>query len=101
METVLNLIWLMVAIAGVWVWRFRWAAEHRNSTKWAPNECVAMLCALALLFPVISLSDDLHPEILAVDSVSGKRSGGHLLALSMRPAETGATSTHHSGTAIL
>jgi hypothetical protein len=32
-----------------------------------------MICALALLFPVISLSDDLHPEIAVVDSASGKR----------------------------
>lgn len=36
-------------------------------------EAVAMVCALALLFPVISLTDDLHPEIIAVDAASGKR----------------------------
>jgi hypothetical protein len=32
-----------------------------------------MVCVLALLFPVISLTDDLHPEILVVDAASGKR----------------------------
>jgi hypothetical protein len=36
-------------------------------------EAVAMVCVLALLFPVISLTDDLHPEIVAVDAASGKR----------------------------
>lgn len=32
-----------------------------------------MVCILALLFPVISLTDDLHPETVAVDAASGKR----------------------------
>ena len=38
-------------------------------------EAVAMVCVLALLFPVISLTDDLHPEILVMDAASGKRNG--------------------------
>jgi hypothetical protein len=36
-------------------------------------EAIAMVCFLSLLFPVISLTDDLHPEIVAVDAASGKR----------------------------
>jgi len=36
-------------------------------------EVGAIICALALLFPVISLTDDLHPETAVVDSASGKR----------------------------
>jgi len=36
-------------------------------------ESIAMVCVLALLFPVISLTDDLHPETVAVDASSGKR----------------------------
>ncbi|HTC63962.1 MAG TPA: hypothetical protein VK709_14050 [Candidatus Saccharimonadales bacterium] len=36
-------------------------------------QSVAMVCVLALLFPVISLTDDLHPETVAVDAASGKR----------------------------
>jgi hypothetical protein len=36
-------------------------------------EAVAMVCVLALLFPVISLTDDLHPETAVVDAASGKR----------------------------
>jgi hypothetical protein len=34
---------------------------------------VAMVCILALLFPVISLTDDLHPEIVPADTISSKR----------------------------
>jgi hypothetical protein len=36
-------------------------------------ESIAMVCVFALLFPVISLTDDLHPETVAVDAASGKR----------------------------
>jgi hypothetical protein len=36
-------------------------------------QAAAMVCFLALLFPVISLTDDLHPETAVVDAASGKR----------------------------
>jgi hypothetical protein len=101
MEAVLNLIWLIVALAGVWVWRFRWARSRQNSNRWAPTECVAIVCALALLFPVISLSDDLHPESLAVDSSTGKRNGSQLLARSLQPHEPGKIAKAHLGVAVL
>jgi hypothetical protein len=80
METVLNVIWLAVALAALWMWRYRWRASRPNSSahKWA--EGIALGCALALLFPVISLTDDLHPETVAIDGSSGKRSGRQLLA---------------------
>lgn len=73
METILNLVWLGVTLAALWVWRFRWAASRRNPRHNLRQEAFAIVCLLALLFPVISLSDDLHPEIAVVDSASGKR----------------------------
>ena len=55
-------------------------------------EAVAMVSVLALLFPVISLTDDLHPETVAVDASSGKRnacliaaSAPHALAADVSP----------------
>jgi hypothetical protein len=73
METTLNLIWLAVTVAAIWLWRFRWSVSHENPRHSMRLESVAMVCVLALLFPVISLTDDLHPETVAVDSASGKR----------------------------
>ena len=73
METILNLVWLAVTVAAIWLWRFRWAASRRNPSHSTRIEAVAMVCVLALLFPVISLTDDLHPETVAVDAASGKR----------------------------
>src|ERR1700693_4608003 len=73
METILNLVWLAVTVAAIWLWRYRWAASRRNTTHSTRREAAAMVCILALLFPVISLTDDLHPETVAVDASSGKR----------------------------
>ena len=73
METILNLIWLAITLVAIWLWRFRWAASRRNPRHSVRLEAVAMVCILALLFPVISLTDDLHPEVVPVDSISSKR----------------------------
>jgi len=73
METILNLVWLIVTVAAIWLWRFRWSASRSNPSQSTRMEAVAMVCFLALLFPVISLTDDLHPEIALVDAGSGKR----------------------------
>jgi hypothetical protein len=73
METILNLIWLAITLAAIWLWRFRWTVSRQNPRHSKRMEAVAMVCVLALLFPVISLTDDLHPEILVMDAASGKR----------------------------
>ena len=73
MEATLNLLWLVIALAGVWLWRFRWSVSRQDRKHSLKIEAVAMVCVLALLFPVISLTDDLHPETVAVDAASGKR----------------------------
>jgi hypothetical protein len=80
METILNLVWLAVTVAAVWLWRFRWTVSRRNPRYSTRMEAVAMVCFLALLFPVISLTDDLHPETVAVDASSGKRNHCLLVA---------------------
>jgi hypothetical protein len=54
-----------------------------------------MVCFLALLFPVISLTDDLHPEIVAVDAASGKRNACLIAACAPQMgATTLSTGTH-------
>jgi hypothetical protein len=80
METILNLVWLAVTVAGVCLWRFRWTVSRKNPTHSMRMEAVAMVCILALLFPVISLTDDLHPEIALVEASSGKRNASLIAA---------------------
>jgi hypothetical protein len=68
MEVLLNAIWLAVAIVFSLVWRVRWLPELRacsaKSRKW--QSLVGLVCVLALLFPAISLTDDLHPSVMAL-----------------------------------
>ena len=48
MENFLNVLWLMIAVAALLT------APRRKGHAW-----IALGCALALLFPIVSLSDDL------------------------------------------
>ena len=87
METILNLLWLTITLGAIGVWRFRWLPSRRHSRTRVCREAIALLCALALLFPAISLTDDLHPESVAVDAGWGKRNGSQLFVHSsqLRP----------------
>ena len=53
MELALNLVWLGVAVTAL--------VYNRNSSRRA---MLAVICVLALLFPIISISDDLNPQAL-------------------------------------
>ena len=101
LETILNLLWLIVTLAALWLWRFRWLASRRNPRARVFVEVVAMGCALALLFPVISLTDDLHPEIVAVDACSGKRNSCLTVSGIARAREITPVPSVHSLLAVL
>lgn len=61
MELFLNLLWLALALPAVLIWR-RQAPSPWSS--WKQSRCRSLVllgCLLALLFPVVSASDDLHP----------------------------------------
>lgn len=55
MELLLNLAWLLLAMPAYWLWRR--PDKHPASSL----QCLLTLgCALVLLFPVVSATDDLH-----------------------------------------
>jgi len=59
MELLLNLAWILLALPGYWLWRR--CAGARLERRVSSLQCLLALgCALVLLFPVISASDDLH-----------------------------------------
>lgn len=69
METLFNVVWLTVGIAGLW--RFL-RTKPADARVWIG--LVALFCAVLLLFPAISISDDLHQEaFIAEDSTSLKK----------------------------
>ena len=58
MELLLNLAWLLLALPAYWLWCGSRSCAVRRSTS---LQCLlALACALVMLFPVISATDDLH-----------------------------------------
>lgn len=59
MELLLNLAWLLLVLPAYWLWR-RGAHARLTRKVSAIQFLLALACALVLLFPVISATDDLH-----------------------------------------
>ena len=68
METLLNALWVLICTVLVFRWRGHWLSQIRRRVHAdaARQSFVSLVCLLALLFPAISLSDDLHPVVLAL-----------------------------------
>jgi hypothetical protein len=78
METFLNILWLLIAAGVLAVWRARWVhqrREQRHTRRNSSQEWTAVGCALVLLFFAVSLTDDLHFEMVLFDEcATGRRS---------------------------
>ena len=71
MEVLLNSIWLAVAITAFlfwWTGKKQGTVRHRDHNR--RYRFLALACALVLLFPIISLTDDLHAEQAAMEDSS-------------------------------
>jgi hypothetical protein len=69
MELLLNLAWLVISVVAILLLRGNW----RRRKGPALREWIALATFLFLLFPVISLTDDLHPEIALAEAATGKK----------------------------
>jgi hypothetical protein len=74
MELLLNLSWLLLAMPAFWLWRESSGVPgHRRFS--ALQGVFALACALVLLFPVVSATDDLRAMRAEMEeSQTGKRS---------------------------
>src|SRR5208337_1532605 len=71
MEVVLNAVWLLAAIGAFLFWRpERYRGAPADRTQGRSLGILALACALVLLFPVISVTDDLHAEQAAMEDSS-------------------------------
>ena len=61
MELLLNLLWLMLAVPAALIWRGQSASSQSSGKQSRARSFVLLGCLMALLFPVVSASDDLHP----------------------------------------
>lgn len=71
MELLLNAIWLMISVAPIawWVRTHSFASRRREFCLGVG----AMLCVGMLLFPPISVSDDLHNDLLAAEDANSSK----------------------------
>ncbi len=71
MEVLLNTTWLLVAIGAFACWRpGRQRALPKGHGGINSPAVLALACAVLLLFPVISLTDDLHAEQYPIEDSS-------------------------------
>lgn len=74
MELFFNLFWLLIALASFVGWRR--VVRVRRGTRGrvrAALPVLALVCALAILFPTISVSDNLHPKLFVTEDGSASR----------------------------
>jgi hypothetical protein len=80
MELFLNFLWVLIAVSGLGVWRVCWA-PGRSGQREPLREWTAIVAALVLLFFAVSLTDDLHSDlVLFEESANGRRQGVALVS---------------------
>jgi len=100
MELFLNIVWMLVAAGLLVAWRTRWIHERRGSSRRSLQEWSAISLALVLLFFAVSMTDDMHSEIVALEECSAsKRDFAHALGAHAAP-DSGAA-LHASSWAIV
>jgi hypothetical protein len=80
MELFLNILWVFIALACLGVWRTRWAIQRREREHASWRQWTAVVCALILLFFMVSLTDDLHSELVVFEECSAGRRHATCLA---------------------
>jgi len=73
MELLLNILWLLLVLPAFWVWHDFVSGKQAGRIR-AASSVVLLGCVLALLFPVVSATDDLHAMRSEMEESSpGKR----------------------------
>ncbi len=75
METILNVTWLLIALGSFGAFRL-WAADLPDaavSTRQKRRVGLVLVCVLAILFPIISVTDDLRIDAATLDEWTAAR----------------------------
>jgi len=97
MELFLNFLWALIAVSGLSVWRLCWAPA-RSGRREPLREWTAIVAALVLLFFAVSLTDDLHSDlVLFEESSNGRRQSIALASVHSSPQGVKDTSAHAGG----
>jgi hypothetical protein len=71
MELTLNLVWLLLAL-GAFARCAAWASGEPDRKR-VVSVALATVCAVALLFPIISITDDLQESVALVEETAALR----------------------------
>ena len=100
MELFLNLLWLLIAVSAFGIWQAHLSGGGRAPGGQTRRSWIALACALVLLFFVISMTDDLHAEVMVIeDASSSKRHVGNVHACPQHLSS--AKLTHHAAAAMV
>ena len=92
MELFLNILWVLMAAGVLWTWRARWIHQRKRSVGHSIQEWTAVSVALVLLFFAVSMTDDLHWEmVLSEESSTSRRSSSPSLDAQQPSMHTGMT----------
>lgn len=99
MELFLNFLWALIAVFGLSVWRVCWAPGRSGRCE-PLHEWTAAVAALVFLFFAVSLSDDLHSDlVLFEEGASGRRQA--VVLASAHSAHPGVKEASASSLAVL
>jgi hypothetical protein len=73
MELLLNIVWVLAAAGILGIWRTRWVHQRQGTPRHSFLEWTAVSVALILLFFAVSMTDDLHSQILFSEECSTSR----------------------------
>lgn len=96
MELFLNILWLVIAVAGLCVWRMCWAQRWRIREHAPWRQWTAFASALVLLFFMVSLTDDLHSELMYFEECAASRRHTTCLACPHHAPQKHTAGTHYA-----
>jgi hypothetical protein len=97
MELFLNLLWVLIAASAVGLWRICWRPQSARERREPLREWTAMSCSLILLFFAVSLTDDLHSEVMLLEECSTSRRQ----SMNSHHSQQTARAVHEGGSAVL
>jgi hypothetical protein len=100
MELFLNLLWVAIAAVAFGFWRTRWLRQRPENRRNPLREWTAFACALVLLFFAVSLTDDLHSELMVFDECCASRRHSFVLVCPHHSPQDGLFK-QHSGPGLL
>jgi len=73
MELFLNIVWVLIAAGILGTWRTRWVHQRQRMSRNSLQEWTAVSVALVLLFFAVSMTDDLHAQVILSEEWSTNR----------------------------